>query len=95
MRQVFQSDTFWKNSWRTLILDDGAINIWEIPDGGLYSQINEPSVRIPAHCEKVNMIKFNPVASDIIATSGFDWMIKVWNLSENSKEVTTLEVRKT
>ena len=40
------------------------------------------------------MIKFNPVASDIIATSAFDWMIKVWNLSENSKEVTTLEVRK-
>ena len=63
-----------------------------LDDGGLYSQVNEPEVRIPAHTEKVNMIRFCPVAADIVATSGFDWLIKIWNLSENCKEVAVLEV---
>ena len=63
-----------------------------LDDGGLYSQVNEPEVRIPAHAEKVNMIRFSPVAADIVATSGFDWLIKIWNLSENCKEVAVLEV---
>ena len=88
----FAWDPF-RNSRLAVALDDGAINLWEVPEGGLYSQVNEPEVRIPAHAEKVNMIRFSPVAADIVATSGFDWLIKIWNLSENCKEVAVLEVR--
>ena len=88
----FAWDPF-KNSRLAVALDDGAINLWDVPEGGLYSQVNEPEVRIPAHAEKVNMIRFSPVAADIVATSGFDWLIKIWNLSENCKEVAVLEVR--
>ena len=89
----FAWDPF-RNSRLAVVTDDGALNIWDIPEGGLYSQVNEPAVRIQAHGEKVNTVKFNPVASDIVATSGFDWLIKIWNLSENCKEVAVLEVRK-
>ena len=39
----------------------------------------------------MNIIKFNPIASDIIATAGFDFLIKIWNLTTNS-EVAVLEV---
>jgi len=78
------------NSRLAVVTDDGAINLWEIPQGGLFSQVNEPSVRIPAHSEKVNIIKFNPVAKDIVATAGFDWQVKIWHLSENSKEMIVL-----
>ena len=86
----FAWDPF-NNSRLAVVTDDGAINLWEIPEGGLYHQVNEPTVRIPAHSEKVNIIKFNPLASDIVATSGFDWQVKVWHLSENSKEMAVLE----
>ena len=41
----------------------------------------------------MNIIKFNPIAADIVATSGFDFLIKIWNLSENCEEVAVLEVR--
>ena len=41
----------------------------------------------------MNIIKVNPIASDIVATSGFDFLIKIWNLSESCKEVAVLEVR--
>jgi len=86
----FAWDPF-NNSRLAVVTDDGAINLWDIPEGGLYHQVNEPSVRIPAHNEKVNIIKFNPLASDIVATSGFDWQVKIWHLSENSKEMAVLE----
>ena len=39
----------------------------------------------------MNIIKFNPIASDIVATAGFDFLIKIWNLTTNS-EVAVLEV---
>ena len=39
----------------------------------------------------MNIIKFNPIASDIIATAGFDFLIKIWNLT-NGDEVAVLEV---
>jgi len=86
----FAWDPF-NNSRLAVVTDDGAINLWEIPEGGLYHQVNEPSVRIPAHSEKVNIIKFNPLVSDIVATSGFDWQVKIWHLAENSKEIVVLE----
>merc|ERR1719422_2816533 len=42
-------------------MDDGAINLWEIPEGGLDCQVNDPLVRIQAHAgEKFNIIKFHP-----------------------------------
>merc|ERR1719318_2059733 len=86
----FAWDPF-NNSRLAVVTDDGAINLWEIPEGGLYHQVNEPTVRIPAHSEKVNIIKFNPLVSDIVATSGFDWQVKVWHLVENTKEMAVLE----
>jgi len=86
----FAWDPF-NNSRLAVVTDDGAINLWEIPEGGLYHQVNEPTVRIPAHSEKVNIIKFNPLVSDIVATSAFDWQVKIWHLAENSKEMAVLE----
>ena len=87
----FAWDPF-NNSRLAVSTDDGAINLWQIPEGGLDCQINEPTVRIQAHgSEKVNVIKFHPTAQDILATAGFDWAVRVWHLSANSKEALVLE----
>ena len=88
----FAWDPF-KNNRLAVVTDDGALNMWDIPEGGLYSQVNQPRSRISAHnSEKVNIIKYNPVAADILATAGFDWLIRIWNLSDNAEEVAVLEV---
>ena len=90
----FAWDPF-NNNRLAVVTDDGGLNLWDIPSEGLVSQVNEPTVRISAHqSEKVNMIKYNPVAENIVATAGFDFLIKIWNLSgNNGEEVAVLQVR--
>ena len=40
----FAWDPF-NNNRLGVVTDDGAINLWNIPDGGLLSQVNEPTMR--------------------------------------------------
>ena len=41
----FAWDPF-NNNRLGVVTDDGAINLWNIPDGGLLSQVNEPALRV-------------------------------------------------
>jgi hypothetical protein len=38
----------------------------------------------PRHCGgesiKVSIVKFSPMAMDVVATAAFDWTVKIWNL---------------
>ena len=87
----FAWDPF-NNRRLAVAMDDGAINLWEIPEDGLDCQVNDPMVRIQAHAgEKVNIIKFHPTAADVVATAGFDWMVRIWHLAGNRKEALVLE----
>ena len=46
----------------------------------MYIKVNKPTLTIPAHSDKVSLVRFNPVARDVIATAAFDWLVKIWNL---------------
>jgi len=72
------------------VTEDGTINIWNIPEGGLTEQVNEPDQKIVAHGDKVSIIKFNPIADGIVATAAYDYSIKIWNLSDGDEEKITL-----
>lgn len=68
-------------------LEDGSINIWRIPHSGLEESSNEPELRLKsAHSDKVTIVKFNPLASGIVATAGHDLLVKIRNLSGDAKE---------
>ena len=56
-------------------------------------QINTPDANFPAHADKVQIIKFHPLASDVVVTVGFDKTIKIWNLNETEEPKLELEVR--
>ena len=72
-------------------LEDGSINIWRIPHNGLEESSNEPELRLKsAHSDKVTIVKFNPLASGIVATAGHDLVVKVRNLSGDAKECLVL-----
>lgn len=63
--------------------DDCSIKIWEIPEGGLekdYTQ-EDAAVELLGHEKKVGEILWHPTAADILVSSGFDFTIRVWNVS--------------
>jgi coronin-7 len=63
-----------------LACDDGMIRLWEIPDSGLTEPTNEPNYTIEAHTDKIYLIKFHPLASDILASASYDMTVKIWDL---------------
>ena len=68
------------------------IRAWRVPEGGLVAQTNEPEFVFSAHSEKVQIVKFHPIAQDILLTSSFDRSIKVWNLLSHEEPKLELQV---
>ena len=60
----FAWDPF-NNNRLGVVTDDGAINLWNIPDGGLLSQVNEPTMRI-----QVKSSMFDVFIMSFLPTSG-------------------------
>ena len=58
-------------------LDDGSLNVWTIPDGGILTSVNEPDMKIPGHDDKVTIVKCHPLADGLLATVGQDHLVKV------------------
>ena len=52
----FAWDPF-NNNRLGVVTDDGAINLWNIPDGGLLSQVNEPTMRFQVG-SKINFAEY-------------------------------------
>ncbi|XP_011297692.1 coronin-7 isoform X2 [Fopius arisanus] len=61
--------------------DDGIIRLWEIPGGGLVEPTNEPKFTVEAHTDKIYLIKFHPLAADVLASASYDTTVKIWDLS--------------
>ncbi|XP_029668166.1 coronin-7 isoform X2 [Formica exsecta] len=76
----FQWDPF-DNQRLAVACDDGIIRLWEIPESGLVEPTNEPKHVIEAHTDKIYLIKFHPLASNVLASASYDMTVKVWDLS--------------
>lgn len=61
--------------------DDGQVREWIIPNNGLTESTNEPARTFSAHPDKIYMIKFHPIASDLLTTAAHDHTVKIWDLS--------------
>jgi coronin-7 len=64
-----------------LACDDGIIRLWEIPESGLAEPTNEPKHIIEAHTDKIYLIKFHPLASNVLTSASYDMTVKIWDLS--------------
>ncbi|XP_017876072.1 coronin-7 isoform X2 [Ceratina calcarata] len=76
----FHWDPF-DNQRLAVACDDGMIRLWEIPESGLTEPTNEPKHIIKAHTDKIYLIKFHPLASDVLASASYDMTIKIWDLT--------------
>lgn len=76
----FQWNPF-DNQRLAVACDDGMIRLWEIPESGLAEPTNEPKYIIKAHTDKIYLIKFHPLASDVLASASYDMTVKIWDLT--------------
>ncbi|XP_012141372.1 coronin isoform X2 [Megachile rotundata] len=76
----FQWNPF-DNQRLAVACDDGMIRLWEIPESGLSEPTNEPKHIIKAHTDKIYLIKFHPLASDVLASASYDMTVKIWDLT--------------
>jgi WD40 repeat protein len=67
--------------------DDGTIQLWRVPEGGLTQPTNEAEAVLSGHAEKIYFLKFHPLARDIIATGSFDMTVRIWDLKEGVEKL--------
>lgn len=65
--------------------DDCTIKLWYIPDEGLQQRnLNDPIVELREHQRRVSYIEWHPTAENILVSTGFDYLLIVWNVSKAS-----------
>jgi len=63
--------------------EDCYAKIWSIPDGGIgANNMTEAVQTLSGHKRKIGNVKFHPVANNILATSGADFAIKIWDIEK-------------
>jgi len=73
--------------------DDCRAKVSQFPDGGLTENISQAQVTLEGHVKKVQEVKWNPVASNILATHSADNTVKCWDI-ENQVETSSEELEK-
>jgi len=60
--------------------EDCKVRLWNVPEGGLKTDLKECSVELLGHRRKVGLLEWHPTASDILVSAGHDHRIIVWNV---------------
>lgn len=60
--------------------EDCTVKIWQIPDGGLIRNLEEPAVDLVAHQRRVGLVVWHPTAQDILLSGGSDNKVFIWNI---------------
>lgn len=72
--------------------EDTTIKIWEIPDGGLTHNLDEPLLTLEGiHQRRVGIVLWHPVAANVLLSASHDHLICIWNL-ETGECVTKINV---
>jgi coronin-1B/1C/6 len=64
--------------------EDCLVKIWQIPEGGLKSNLSDSVQSLGGHKRKVGTTDFNPVANNVLATSSLDFEIRIWDVEKGS-----------
>jgi len=60
--------------------EDCTVKVWQIPEGGLLRNLEEPVVELVAHQRRVGLVVWHPTVENILLSGGSDNKIFVWNV---------------
>lgn len=60
--------------------EDCTVKVWQIPEGGLTKNLNDPIVDLVGHQRRVGLVSWHPSAQSILLTAGSDNKIIIWNV---------------
>lgn len=61
--------------------DDGTIQLWNIPNDGLLINRDKYENKLTRHKDRITLVKFHPIAKDVLASFSMDLMIIIWDLN--------------
>jgi coronin-1B/1C/6 len=64
--------------------DDGTASLVRVPEE-LKDNIRDPLVHLTGHQKRIGAMKFNPAASNILATGSYDNTIKIWDVEAQAE----------
>lgn len=69
-----------------ILSQDTTLKIWRIPDGGVTENITEAAVTLNGHRKKLSLCLFNPVADNLLASVGFDFTVRLWDVEKGDEK---------
>ena len=80
--------------------DDGRIRLWEVKSDSLIAgcvameSSNEPLkiFQVGGSTDRITVVQFHPLASDVLASVSADYVVRVWNLGAESGSGPVLEM---
>jgi coronin-1B/1C/6 len=67
--------------------DDCTVKLWGIPsEEGLTENITEPLADMHGHERKVTHVKFHPTASNVLASTSADFLVKIWDVEKGAAQ---------
>jgi len=70
---------------------DGVVRLWRLPEDTVIHS-NIPEDFFAAHKDKVQIVAFHPLASNVLLTAGYDTAVKIWDLNDTSDPEIVIEV---
>lgn len=71
--------------------EDCTVKVWQIPEGGLTANLDEPIADLVAHQRRAGLVVWHPTAQNILLSGGSDNKIFIWNVG-TGEVVTEIEL---
>lgn len=60
--------------------ENGTIQLWSIPEGGFTENLDKFDAKLVAHNDRITIVEFHPLASDVLASFSMDLTLIIWDL---------------
>lgn len=67
--------------------EDARIRLWRVPPEGLEEVLATPEATLTGHTEKIYSLRFHPLAADVLASSSYDFTVRIWDLEARAERL--------
>ncbi len=71
--------------------EDGNLRVWNIPEGGLQQNMEEPEAVLTGHLKRVQLMAYHPCVDGLIATASPDLTARFWDVNAE-QEISSIHI---